>query len=270
MNSGQQTCAALLLAGSRKGERDEVALQTGVACKALAPVGGQAMVERVATILKAHPKITSITVSLADSLPLIQTAPKLAQWLAEGTLTRVDPHESLVDSVTTWLKGLPVNSFGLITTADHVLLSPSMLDRMLEWSAENNEVPDIVVGMLPLNVLAAKYPTMKRTRMRFSDGAYKGCNLFLMRNNAAVVKALEFWRAMVALRKTPLRIARRVGPGVLLRYLLGALSLQQGFTYLSNKTGARITPRLLEIPEAGIDVDTPADLLFVENILRRS
>jgi len=256
--------AALVLAGSRSGEVDVVARSARVPCKALAKVGGRPMVERVLQTLLDHPRIGPVSVSIREGLPLAQTAPQLSTWITEGAVNRCTPADSPFASVASWLTTLPAGVAALVTTADHALLNSTMVDQVL---AGDTSTPDVLVAMLPLVLLAAKYPTQHRTRMRFRDGQFKACNLFLLRNQPALYRALEYWRSIQALRKTPMRMAWRIGPGALLRYVLRAMTLRQAFEHLSAQTGARLDYVMLDVPEAAIDVDTPADLAFVNTLL---
>jgi GTP:adenosylcobinamide-phosphate guanylyltransferase len=257
-------CAALVLAGSRSSEVDAVARSAGVPCKALAPAGGRPMVERVLQVLLDHPRVGPVSVSISEGLSLERTAPQLANWIASDAVDRCDPGDSPLESVSAWLAKLPAGIPALVTTADHALLNTTMVDQVL---AADNLNADVLVAMLPLALLAAKYPTQHRTRMRFRDGQFKACNLFLLRNRPALYRVLEYWRSIQGLRKAPVRMAWRIGPGALLRYTLRAMTLRQAFDHLSAKTGARLDYVLLDVPEAAIDVDTPADLEFVNGLL---
>lgn len=263
-------CSALVLAGSRPGETDAVARSIGVPCKALAPAAGRSMVERVVSALRAHPDIADIHLSLPDRLPLSSAAPDLARWIETGAVERIDPHESPVRSVAARLAHLPANTSVLVTTADHALLSTAMVDEFLDLAERTNHGADIVVGMVPLALLREKYPALRRTRLRFRNGDYKACNLFLVRNGPGAQAVLRFWLALESQRKAPLKMAWHIGPTFLLRYALRLLTLRQALSRLSARTGARIAPVFLTTPEAAIDVDKPADLIFVDKLLRRT
>jgi hypothetical protein len=53
----------------------------------------------------------------------------------------------------------------------------------------------------------------------------------------------------------------------LARFLAGRLALDPAFEALSRSVGVRVRPVLLDDPLAAVDVDSPADLALVEQVL---
>lgn len=264
--SGPGRLRALLLAGSRAGERDAVARRAGVSCKALASVAGRPMIERSLGVLLASPRIAAVDVALPPQAPVAAEAPGLAAWLGQGRVRSLTPASSPARTVGAALDRLPAGEWLLVTTADHALLDAAMLDQFLDGC----DAPDIdaFAALLPLEIVEARYPDMKRTGIKLRDGRYAGCNLFLLRNGPGARSLVAFWVRLEALRKSPLRMALAVGPAALLGYGLRLLTLAQVLKKLGRRTGAALAATMLDIPEAAIDVDTPRDLAFVENLLR--
>jgi hypothetical protein len=62
-------------------------------------------------------------------------------------------------------------------------------------------------------------------------------------------------------------LLRRLGLSYALRYRLGWLSLPQALARLGRLAGARLAPVLLTDGRAAIDVDKPADLLLVRELV---
>lgn len=153
----------------------------------------------------------------------------------------------------------------LITTGDHPLLLPEMINEFISLALKSKA--DFCVGLATEDVVSAAHPTTKRTYLRFSDRAVSGCNLFFVRNKEGLA-ALEFWKEAQHLRKQPLKLARKIGLGLGVRFAAGRLSLDQAFNEAGEKIGIKAAPVLLSDGEAAIDVDKPADQVLVENILR--
>ena len=109
-------------------------------------------------------------------------------------------------------------------------------------------------------------PGSRRTYLRFADGDWSGCNLFLLATPQAIA-AIQLWQTVERDRKRPWRIVRRLGPGLLLRYLLGRLSLSDAVAALGRRIG--VSAVVVECPDglAAVDVDKPSDLDFVRNHL---
>jgi hypothetical protein len=106
---------------------------------------------------------------------------------------------------------------------------------------------------------------MRRTALRFKDEACAGCNLFAFRRAAAPV--VRFFQRLEDHRKQPFRLARHLGCGTLLRYLMGRLTLDDAVSQLERKTGVRLQIIRLDDPHAGIDVDSLDDLQAVRAII---
>lgn len=264
--SGRGKLHALLLAGSRAGEQDAVAHGAGVSCKALAPVAGRPMIERSLDVLLASPRIAAIDVALPAHASIAAEAPGLANLLKRGNVHSVAPASSPARTVGAALDRLPLDEWLLVTTADHALLDPAILDQFLD-RCDSPDV-DAFAALLPLEIVEARYPDTKRTGLKLRDGRYAGCNLFLLRNRRGARALVSFWVRLEVLRKSPLRMALAIGPTTVLGYGLRLLTLSQILRRIGRRTRARLAPTILDIPEAAIDVDTPRDLAFVEDLLR--
>lgn len=109
---------------------------------------------------------------------------------------------------------------------------------------------------------------MKRTYLKFKNESVSGCNLFYVRNEQGL-KAIRFWQAAQHDRKKPIKLARRLGIGMLFKYIIGQLTLENAFEHASNVLKIKAKPILLPFAEAAIDVDKPSDLTLVTEILSK-
>lgn len=223
------------------------------------------MIERPVSVLLESERIAAIDTALPPHANVAAEAPRLAEWLADRRVLRRDAAASPARTVHAALGGLAEGEWLLVTTADHALLNAATVEQFLDRC----DAPDIdaFAALLPLKVLEAVYPGMRRTGIRLRDGRYSGCNLFLLQNGEAARSLVSFWIRLEALRKSPLRMALAVGPAAVLGYGLRLLTLSRALAAISRRTGARLAPSILDIPEAAIDVDTLADLAFVEKLL---
>lgn len=254
---------ALILAGSR-GPDDPMAKAAGVSHKALLPVAGVPMLLRVVESVRALSGIARIYVCIEDSL-VISGVPALGALERDGVLEIVPAAESPAASVAAALSRIDLKQPLLVTTGDHPLLTPAILQRFVQAAPQGC---DLAVALAPADVVAAAYPGAIRTFYRLGKQRFSGCNLFLMRS-ANAARVADFWRRMETHRKRPLRLIWEVGPLALVRVLLGLMNAEQAFAYLSRKVGAVIKHVELPIAEAAVDVDKPADLELVERIFAR-
>jgi CMP-N-acetylneuraminic acid synthetase len=254
---------ALVLAGSRPGKPDSLAEACGLAHKCLIPAGGVPMLARVVGALTASSDVDRIFLSVEEA-DLLRALPALQPDLESGRVIALPsdatPSLSVLRLLDSGRASLPL----LITTADHPLLSPGIVERFL--CAANTTGADAAAALTPASVLLAAYPQSQRTFMRFRDGRHSGANLFAIFTPDGR-RAVEFWRKVEQERKRPWRLVGAFGLWPLALYLSGRLSLEQAMAKASAVMGARVAAVKLPIAEAAIDVDKPADLELVEAIL---
>jgi GTP:adenosylcobinamide-phosphate guanylyltransferase len=249
------TYTAILLAGSRPGG-DDFARQFGADMKPLIVIAGEPMVRRPVRALLASKYISQIIVlsQAAERIAaVIPSDPRVTFRQSRETIseTMLDLCD---DAATTW----PL----LVTTADHALLTPKMVEEFCEGAAAT----DIAIGVVRQSSLLRRLPDANRTWLRFRRGAYTGANLFGLRSRAAR-PAIELWRSVEQDRKKAWRLMTLLGPAVLLGVLLRLLSIDEVLQRLGRRLGLRIKAVRLSNPLAGVDVDKPADHTLVEAIL---
>ena len=252
---------ALIMAGSRPGG-DPMARAAGVSHKCLLPVEGTPMIRRVVSALLAAPSIGRILISI-DAPGLLDSE------FADPERDRIGLLESAETPSLSALAAIEAagGTGGpmLITTADHPLLEPALIERFCREAEASGA--DIVAGLAPEQVIRTAFPESRRTYLRFRDGRFSGCNLFaLLRPEGA--EAIRLWRRVEKDRKRPWRIAKAFGLPMLLSYLVGWLTLEAALARLSRLAGAKAGVVVLPVAEAAVDVDKPEDLVLVEAILR--
>ncbi len=258
------TCSALVLAGSR-GAADPVARHTGERHKALVRLEGATMLVRVLRALEESHSVGHITICIEDGVIPAAGDPELDALMAAGDIdtigTGATPCQSVIGALHTLPDPLPL----LVTTADHPLLTAAMVDH---FCGAVPAAADVAAGLVEEAVIRDRYPDVRRTYYRFAGTGYSGGNLFLLRS-AEAEQVAAFWSQLERHRKQPWRLVAAIGPLVLLRFLLGCLSLDAAMAHLSTRMGASIAAIQLPFAEAAIDVDKPADLALAGTILRQ-
>lgn len=239
--------SALVLAGSRGGD-DPVAAYAGVADKALIDIAGRTMLARVVEALAAA-GVARIAVSANGDAVQAEAARAGAVPLAAAA----GPSASTALALDAL--GAPL----LVTTGDHGLLRPAWVT---DFVARVPAGADVAVLLARREAIERAAPGSRRTYLRFADGHWSGCNLFLLATPRAAAM-IRLWQQVERDRKRPWRIVRRLGPGLLLRYLVGRLTLAQAVAHLGRRAG--VVAAIVEASDglAAVDVDKPADLDFV-------
>ncbi|WP_458096240.1 NTP transferase domain-containing protein [Roseomonas sp. WA12] len=245
---------ALVLAGQRRGT-DPMAAAAGLSHKALLPVAGVPMLLRVIAALRAAPGIGRIVVSIEAPGVTLEGVGDLGDVVLRPA--GASPARSAAAVFEEF--GAPL----LVTTADHALLTAAMLTHALSASPPDAAA---VAALARRETVLEDFPGTQRTWIRFRDGAFSGCNLFLLARPEAS-GALRFWQLLEDQRKKPLAMARMLGPWTLLRYVVGWLTLRAALDALERRCGARLAVVELPFGAAAVDVDKPADLLLAEEWL---
>ncbi len=253
---------ALVLAGER-GAHDPLTEPSGVPCKALVPVGGIPMILRVLDALGHSREVGPILLS-GPAQAQLEQASELQEGIAAGRWGWCPPEASPSASAFAALGTLPPDAPVLVTTADHALLRPEVVDYFC--SAARWAECDLAVALVEHERVLSAFPDAARTRLRFRGGAYCGCNLYAFLTPGSRAAA-AFWRQVEQDRKRPWRMIRKLGWLPLLAYLMGRLSLDDSLGLLSERLGLVIRPVLLPFAEAAVDVDKPSDLELAERIL---
>lgn len=243
--------SALILAGSRQGAQDPVALAEGVAHKALVTVEGEPLLTRVYQALR-DAGVERIAVA-ADAPEVIALAQALG---AEVIAPDSGPSGSVARGFAQL--GAPM----LVTTADHALLQGRWVRDFIEDCPVNT---DVALMLARRDIVEHAVPETRRTWLRFADGQWSGCNLFLLASPNAR-EAIATWREVEANRKRPWKIAARLGPVVLWDYLRGKLSVSAAIARLGQRIGIRAAVVPARDGLAAVDVDKVDDLALVRAV----
>jgi GTP:adenosylcobinamide-phosphate guanylyltransferase len=246
---------ALVLAGSR-GETDPVAVYAGVSHKGLITLGGQTLLRRV---LQAVDAAGAMRVGVSFNDPAIGA--ELDGIRLHAPVTRITASGSPSLSVHEAAEALETPL--LVTTVDHALLQPEWVRQFL---ADAPKDADIAVLLAPEAVVREAAPLTQRTYLKFRDGRYSGCNLFLLRTPRALA-AVDLWRKVEAYRKQPWRIALMLGPATLVGYALGLVTLDSAVRRIGRKAGVVAAAVRTPYGLAAVDVDKPVDLDLVRGIV---
>ena len=249
---------AIVLAAGR-GPDDPMAKAYGVSHKCTLPVNGVPMLQRVVNALQKSKSIASIAISI-ESPAIVREA--LTE--KESGIAVIASENSAPLSASVAIRknsAFPV----LVTTADHPLLTPEMVDYFCAHAERNGA--DFSAGLATAEVIMNAYPQSVRTFFRFGKDRVSGCNLFAITNERGL-RILEKWQYLEQSRKKPWRLVAAFGLPALIRFALGSLSLDGAFNVVSNKLGLTAKPVLMPFAEAAIDVDKPSDLELAEVILK--
>jgi GTP:adenosylcobinamide-phosphate guanylyltransferase len=246
---------AVILAAGR-GADDPMAKAFGVAHKCTVPIAGKPMLDHVIDALRGTPVEQPYIVSI-DDLSVLRAEPGHFTQQTSATSAPASALQAIA-AIGTY----PV----LITTGDHPLLTPAMIDHMLHTS--QSSAADVLVGLATAETILAAYPDTKRTWFNLGGTRVSGCNLFTVMN-ANGLKLLQAWQDLEKNRKQPWKLVLAFGLKPLWLFATGALTPERAFNHVSSRLGIVVKPVFLPFAEAAIDVDKPSDLALAEAILKQ-
>lgn len=254
---------AIVLAGDRGPDDPLVARFDAGGCKAMLPVAGIAMLERVLTTLQRSKVIQRVAIAGPPQQQLASSV-NISGLLRQGIIEWFPPQPTPSRSAYLAIEKLTTTSPVLVTTADHPLLTVEIVEEFCTASLARDA--DVCVGLAPYELVRNTVPDMHKTVLRFSDGEYCGCNLFAFMTPKSH-GALQQWQQVEQQRKSPLRLVRLLGWRALAGYALGQLTLAGALAGLSKRLGMRVSAVLLQHAHAAIDVDSINDYEIVQRLL---
>lgn len=257
----QARWTAIVLAGQRPG-LDPLACAFGQTYKALIKIDGQPMLARVLRCLLQSPSVGRIVVLaqepealLQDDLAWAASHNRIVPLVSSGGIAK-----SIADVAGTAEAPWPV----FVTTADHALLTPEMVESFLGRTGD----ADLSVAAVERSVVQSRYAACERTWLKFSDGAFTGANMFALANGRTAA-ALKLWSSAEQDRKQAFRLFLHFGSGLALRAMTRTIGFGPAIAAAGRKLGVSARLVDLDIADAAIDVDKPSDHCLAEAILRK-
>jgi GTP:adenosylcobinamide-phosphate guanylyltransferase len=261
MSSVENRFACIVLAGERPGG-SAFSRELGLAASVLVDVAGKSSLQRVMDTLESSPSVTG-GVLCGPAKSVYDTTPEIRNILRGSSFEWMPPRTGPSASAVAGIEKLdrfPI----LLTAGDHALLTPGIVEDFC--SRASQQEADVVFGLAPHTLVREAFPESKRTVLRFSDGTWCGTNLFAILT-ADGKAGPAFWSSLEADRKRPWRMARKIGPGLILKFFLGRLTLDSVLEALSRAMGCRVGCVVIENPRVAVDVDSVADRNLAEKIL---
>jgi GTP:adenosylcobinamide-phosphate guanylyltransferase len=247
---------AIVLAGQRPGV-DRLADHFGGDLKALVEIVGEPMISHVIRTLHNAPSVARILV-------LAQDPDRLSAAVAAGGGAHFSQSSTGISASIKAVAGTSAAPWPiLVTTADHPLLTPDMVETFLTESSN----ADLSVALVEKQAMLAQFPDAKRTWLKFRDGHWSGANLFALRNDR-VSPALDLWAAAEQDRKQAWKLFLHFGPWLALRAITRTIGLGAALEKAGQRLGLGVKLVSMGDPVAAIDVDKPEDHVLASAILK--
>jgi CTP:molybdopterin cytidylyltransferase MocA len=253
--SGQSKVSAAVLAGGAA--KVDIAAATGQGNRALIPVEGVPMIQRVVSALLNSGVIAEVAV--AGDVP------------ESSAYRRVPDQAGFVENLFAAMAAAKAGEYVLIAMADVPFLSAESVADLVNRGIALGA--DMVYPVVNVADCYARFPGMKRTAVKTREGEFTGGNLALGRRQFLLEQRARLQEAY-GLRKSPGKLARMLGFGTLFRFaasrIVGPriLSITHLEHAVSRLLGGRARALISPYPELATDIDRAEDLRALESVTR--
>lgn len=223
--------------------------------KAMVRIRDKAMICYVIDALRDTPSIGDIFV--------VGDVAELEKLDLDEAVQLLQSKPSLIDNVTIALEALKGEKI-LLSTSDIPLITKDAIeDFVTQGLAVGGE---LCYSIISKERIEAKYPDAKRTYAKLAEGYYTGGNLFLL-DTTKVLDHMVIGRKMLENRKNPVKMGKLLGFKILLKLLLGKLTIGEIENRVRTQMGILGKAIISNYPEVGNDVDKLEDILLAEKYI---
>ena len=153
----------------------------------------------------------------------------------------------------------PKAEYVLVASSDIPGINAEMVDWLIETCMETKE--DIYYGVVPREVMEARYPDSNRTYTKLKDIQLCGADMHIAHVSMALEPDhLQMWEELIGNRKSPLKQAATIGFGTLLKVATRRITLDELVTTVTKRIGITGRPIVWDRAEPAMDVDKPHQL----------
>ncbi len=256
----QEQFDAFITAGYDPDKVDRVSAAAGVAHKSLVPLVGMPMAWHVVQALAESDRIGEIVVvgiepeEIDFGVPVHHVPNQPSLWASQNAGLR-----KLRD-----LNG--EDRYVLALSADIALLTGTIVDSFIEACKPLEQ--EVYWGIVGKDVMLNAFPDSKRTYLPLREGSFCSSDLYLGRLSAGF-QIQERIRYFIENRKNVLAQVWKLGLPAMVKFLLRRLAIADLVDVAYRIAGIHGSPVVLQLAEAGMDVDKPEQLVQVRDYLAR-
>ncbi len=242
---GRSAVHVVVLAGARNDEiRGSGVYRAGVM------VGGQTLLARTLAALSELPGLERLILVGPDDL------------IPPGCEVEVIiPGDDLLANLERGLSVLPEEEQVLVVASDLPLLTQAALRDFLAGCAARQA--EVYYPIIRRDVYENAYPGSVRTYLSVRDGTFTGGNAALL-TPAVLRRHRELFARAIACRKHPRKLSGLLGFGFSLGLMLKKYTVAEIESRVQARLGLKAAAIESRFSELGYDVDSPADLQWIE------
>lgn len=220
--------------------------------KALLDVAGKPMIQWVLDALSDAQNVENVLIIGLDENADLHCSKPMYFLPNQGRMLA-----NIVAGVEKTLELDPSAEYVIIVSSDIPGIDGGMVDWLINTAMQTHE--DIYYGVVPREIMEARYPGANRTYTRLKDIEVCGADMNIAHVRMAT-EHLDTWEDLIGKRKSPLKQAASIGYGTLLRVLFHQITLEDLVATVTRRLG--VTGRVIvwDKAEPAMDVDKPHQL----------
>jgi molybdopterin-guanine dinucleotide biosynthesis protein A len=251
----------VVLAGGVPQEEDLLYEYTKGKPKALVEMVGKPMVQWVLDALNQTPVVARIILVGLDSDNGVSVTKPVTYIPDRGSM--------MGNAIAGTEKVLSLNPGAgqvLLCSCDIPLLTPDMVETLVSLCPDPGV--DLYHATVSKECMESRFPESHRSYGKFKDGYFAACDIHIIAPRI-IHKHRDLWAALMGNRKNVIKQALNLGPGFLLKYVTGRLSLEELERKLLQKFDINARVVLVDTPEMGMDADKPFQLEICRHELQK-
>ncbi|NOY98208.1 MAG: NTP transferase domain-containing protein [Chloroflexi bacterium] len=222
--------------------------------KALLDVAGKPMIQWVLDALGEAEKV--------DNVVIIGLTEKSGVTCKKPTYYVPNQGRMLANIVAGIDQVLEINpqaEYVLTASSDIPALKGEMVDWLIDTAMQTQD--DIYYGIVPREVMEARFPGANRTFTKLKDMEVCGADIHVAHKSMTTdPEHLAMWEDLIGKRKSPLKQAASIGFMTLFLLLLGQLTLDDLVARVVKRLNITGRPIVWDHAEPAMDVDKPHQL----------
>jgi molybdopterin-guanine dinucleotide biosynthesis protein A len=253
---------AIITAGGVNRPDDPLYELTGVKKKALIPLAGKPMVNRVAEALYGS--------GLVDNIVIVGLQADEVDF-GDMPVHLIDSAGGMIDNILVALNKAAEISPGqqkvLLASSDIPLITADIVRGFVAECGDRSA--DVYYAIVEEKTMENRFPGSRRTFVPFKGGRYSGGDMFLADMSIPDKTDLDLFRALTGSRKNYLEQARLLGVGFIFRFVFRMMTVAEAAERGSQITNLAVRAIDTQFAELGMDLDKPRQYEMIKAILEQ-
>lgn len=250
----------VILAGGRADKLDPEA-----AFKGMVMVAGRTLLEHTLMNLFAMDRFKKIVLTVPRPVASVlgESDGRLKEMLSDPRIIEVVTDRGVIDNLVAGVKAAS-GEFVMVATVDIPFLTERSVEKLAEDASRIDA--DFFYPIITETSVQEQYPDLRKTFAQTREGRFAGGNLFITKRSVPL-DGHDVLSGLFELRKSPVKLVRRLGIFFLIKFALKALTIRDVENKISELMHSRGRAVVVQ-PDIGMDLDREDDIAKFEECLK--